>query len=150
MTSEVAYKINSVSLEEQTEFILKYANESTPPLNERVDILAFSRKLKDFATSFEAWKNDGALAGILLAYVNNDETKEAFISYFRIIPEMRGCGIGKQLLNDCFDFCRQRKYKTIALEVAKNNSRAIALYEKIGFQPFREDDISWFMKKDLI
>jgi len=46
----------------------------------------------------------------------------------------RGRGIGAQALDFARDFCRARGLKAIRLETAWQNSRAIALYRRGGFE----------------
>lgn len=50
------------------------------------------------------------------------------------LPEVRGKGYGKQLINKCLDFARQTGYKHIYLESMEELSKAVGLYEKIGFR----------------
>ncbi|MBF0762020.1 GNAT family N-acetyltransferase [Dysgonomonas mossii] len=50
------------------------------------------------------------------------------------IPETRGKGYGKQLINICLDFAKQVGYKYIYLESMEELSMAVGLYERLGFK----------------
>ena len=44
-----------------------------------------------------------------------------------------GLGIASELMKKCIEFAIQHKFKEISLEVHRDNSSAIHLYEKYGF-----------------
>jgi ribosomal protein S18 acetylase RimI-like enzyme len=50
-----------------------------------------------------------------------------------ILPEYRGCGIGKRLAQSCIDRARDAGIERVELEVFSTNERAIALYRRLGF-----------------
>lgn len=50
-----------------------------------------------------------------------------------VLPTYRGKGIGERLLAACIDKSRLKGITRIELEVRADNSRAIALYERMGF-----------------
>jgi ribosomal-protein-alanine N-acetyltransferase len=54
-----------------------------------------------------------------------------------IDPACRGKGIGRLLLNDALRELRERGVRHVYLEVRADNDRAIALYEKAGFECVR-------------
>lgn len=45
-----------------------------------------------------------------------------------------GKGLGRQLMENCLNLARQEGYKAVWLGVWERNNRAIAFYEKTGFQ----------------
>lgn len=51
-----------------------------------------------------------------------------------VLEEWRGRGIGSALLETCIDQARAARAHKVALQVWPHNSRAIALYEKFGFE----------------
>ncbi len=51
-----------------------------------------------------------------------------------ILPEARGFGIGKQLMNIALDTAREFGYAQCYLDTLANMQAAIALYEKFGFE----------------
>ena len=49
------------------------------------------------------------------------------------LPEVRGQGLAKTLLEHCFHFAREQDYPTIYLETTSALYQAVQLYEKLGF-----------------
>ena len=47
-----------------------------------------------------------------------------------------GLGIGRKLIEFLFDLAKQMNLEQIELEVVANNTRAISLYKKLGFEIF--------------
>lgn len=56
-----------------------------------------------------------------------------------VSQEMRGRGIGSALLNALIVEARWRGFPAIRLDVVDSNLRARALYERMGFAPWRKD-----------
>lgn len=50
-----------------------------------------------------------------------------------LLPDSRGLGIGKALVNRCLDYAREKGYQDCYLDTLSNMQAAIALYEKLGF-----------------
>ena len=73
------------------------------------------------------------------------------------IKEKIGKGIGKILIEGCISIARQKNKQMIWLGVWKQNPRAIAFYQKNGFEIFGEQDFvlgkdvqqDWLMKRSL-
>jgi putative acetyltransferase len=59
------------------------------------------------------------------------DTCELVKMYLR--PEARGKGLGKELINSCFEFARKNGYKKMYLETMPELKTAIGMYEKSGF-----------------
>ncbi|MCW3125586.1 MAG: family N-acetyltransferase [Bacteroidetes bacterium] len=51
-----------------------------------------------------------------------------------LLPEARGKGLGKVLMNKCIDFAVANDYQQIYLETMPELSNAITLYEKFDFK----------------
>lgn len=58
---------------------------------------------------------------------------EAHLLNIAIKPAMQGQGLAKRLVNVIIDFSQQQGCSRIFLEVRPGNSRAIKLYEHLGF-----------------
>jgi putative acetyltransferase len=54
-----------------------------------------------------------------------------------LIPEIRGMGIGKLLIEKCLAFAKQSGYKKIYLETLPELKKAIHVYEKFNFTYLR-------------
>ena len=50
-----------------------------------------------------------------------------------LLPEARGRGLGRRLIAAAIDAARKRGFERIELDVFASNTRARALYERIGF-----------------
>ncbi len=50
-----------------------------------------------------------------------------------LLPNTRGKGIGKTLMQYCFDEAKKQGYKKIYLEIMPELTSAIPMYEKFGF-----------------
>lgn len=61
-----------------------------------------------------------------------------------LVPEYRNKGIGQQLFKFLIDQCR--KDRPIRLEVLKENTRAFAVYLKLGFKVTGENSKIYFME----
>ena len=51
-----------------------------------------------------------------------------------LVPEARGKGIGKALMNKCIEFATENGYNQVYLETMPELSNAIHLYEKFDFK----------------
>ncbi|MHA6533548.1 GNAT family N-acetyltransferase [Paenibacillus sp. BAC0078] len=59
---------------------------------------------------------------------------EYHIGTLAILPESRGTGIGSKLIDFAEEKARLSNYDKLSLTVRQENSRAINLYEKLGFK----------------
>lgn len=67
-----------------------------------------------------------------------------------LLPEYRGKGLGKFLLNEMEDLARSLELKALSLSVDPRNIPALRLYENKGYVKIEEDaGGSFTMKKDL-
>ncbi|UZJ78821.1 GNAT family N-acetyltransferase [Fictibacillus sp. KU28468] len=55
-----------------------------------------------------------------------------------IIPEYRGKGIGKEMITACMDIYEEEGVELLLLEAITENTRAIKLYESMGYSIFDE------------
>jgi ribosomal protein S18 acetylase RimI-like enzyme len=65
-----------------------------------------------------------------------DEETGIEIERIYSLKDYIGKSVGKTLLQACIDIALQRRYKVIWLGVWEHNPRAIAFYEKWGFEKF--------------
>ena len=84
----------------------------------------------------------GNLAGFIAFYANDQNTKIAFLSMLC----SRQRKIGEFLLKQSIERCRDLEMVEYHLEVKKENSKAIALYERYGFFVFGEREDFFQMK----
>lgn len=70
--------------------------------------------------------------GITGLYYEND--KQVWLAWFGILPNHRGKGYGKILLEETMHLAKKRGFRELRLYTDKvDNSEAIKLYEKLGF-----------------
>ena len=50
------------------------------------------------------------------------------------MPELRGHGLSKDILELCFQFAKDHNFKACYLETTHTLGQAVKLYEKVGFQ----------------
>lgn len=89
--------------------------------SEGVQLLARSEdgRALGFATVFWTWQTlDGARIGVL-----ND---------LYTVPEARGTGVGRELIEHCRGLCRKRGAAKLVWETAPDNATAQRLYDGIG------------------
>jgi putative acetyltransferase len=78
---------------------------------------------------------DGEIAGCCGIYPTEGLPQGyAELVKFYLRAEYRGKGIGKQLIEKCFDNAKQFGYSGIYIESFPNFSQAVYLYEKLGFK----------------
>ena len=116
-----------------------------PRLSNKVNIAEYAKKINTNAITFEAWQND-ELIGLIAAYFNNKENKSGFITTVSTIKQYEGMGIGSRLIKMCIDYAKSNDYRSILLEVNKENNTAIQLYNKYGFVKTEQTGESLLMK----
>jgi ribosomal-protein-alanine N-acetyltransferase len=76
-------------------------------------------------------EREGALVGYALAWVVVDRAELMSIA---VVPEARGAGLGRALLEHVAARCAAEGATELALEVRASNGAAIALYEAVGLE----------------
>ena len=59
---------------------------------------------------------------------------EAQLRWYLVHPDYRGQGLGKSLLREALDFCKERKYKSVFLWTTSELTTACHLYSQAGFK----------------
>jgi ribosomal protein S18 acetylase RimI-like enzyme len=143
----LTYKIKTVS-ESDIQLHLNTCNNSfVPPLNSRINITDYSKKIFNNAVTFEAWK-DKELIGLIAAYFNI-ENKSGFITNVSVLKELMGVGIASKLLQMCLEYATKKNYNEIKLEVFKDNIPAINFYKKYNFTQIDKKNDSLIMNHIL-
>jgi GNAT superfamily N-acetyltransferase len=65
-----------------------------------------------------------------------------------VVPSRRGHGIGSELLESLIGLAREQGYGSLSLSVA-DDSPAMHVFEKQGFEKVEQTDHSWTMRLDL-
>jgi ribosomal protein S18 acetylase RimI-like enzyme len=84
-------------------------------------------------------------------------SKALKISRLYLLPTWCGKGIGSELLNKCMQYGREEGFNLVWLTVWEHNTRALTLYQNLGFKIIGSEDfvlgqdvqLDYIMKKDL-
>ena len=80
-------------------------------------------------------EDEGSIAGFVIADFGQDtDGLFAYIQTIEVLPEMRGRGVGNQLLRLIDVSARERGARAIWLHVEAQNAGAIRLYEAHGYK----------------
>ncbi len=84
-------------------------------------------------TVYASWL-DGTLAGAAVVRWEEDEPSE--IMYIAVVPDLRGCGYGKQIMHFFQEELRRRGGHSLLVGTANAALENIAFYQKCGFRMF--------------
>lgn len=73
----------------------------------------------------------GELAG-MIAIIHKGRGR-AQLRWFLIKPELRGIGLGKALMKEAMDFCRQQRFREVYLLTTNQQQTAAGIYTRAGF-----------------
>ncbi|GAA6134387.1 hypothetical protein NBRC116188_11760 [Oceaniserpentilla sp. 4NH20-0058] len=91
-------------------------------------------------------EDDGKIVGGVALVPPNDNPNSHFdktwtaIRMLVVSPEYRGKGIGKALTHTCLDHAKQSDVKTIGLHTSPIMEVALAMYQRMGFEKFKDID----------
>ena len=113
-----------------------------PAYGLKVDFNGADSDLVDVAKSYDGGaffviEEKGALVGMGGARRLSPTRAEVRKMYF--LPEIRGQGFGRKMLDEIVAFCRKEGIRTLTLETASPLEEAVRLYERYGFK--RDDSL---------
>ena len=79
-------------------------------------------------------KTAGFVAGDANWFSKREHKKVGAVHEIVVLPEYRGMGIGKALMERILDYFRSKRLDTVELWVGDENYRAIEFYRKLGFR----------------
>jgi len=95
--------------------------------------------LAQFAQSFDPHKDclwiaemDGRIVGSISIVGQPDS--EAQLRWFLVHPACRGRGLGRTLLHEALQFCRDRGFKSVFLWTVSDLKASAHLYQSVGFR----------------
>ena len=98
------------------------------------DLRDFVASYRDRGGSFRVvTTSEGVIVGCGGLYPIDD--REAEIRRMYLLPEARGAGIGRKLLEELISVATERRFERVSLETASVLKEAISLYRKRGFEP---------------
>lgn len=89
----------------------------------------------DKSTYFVVWddENNKVLGGGGIYPTKGLPQDTAELVKLYLLPETRGKGIGKQLIDKCLNYAKETGYSKVYLESMDELSGAVGLYERMGF-----------------
>lgn len=100
-----------------------------------------NRQTNGLGVLFTAWSGD-APAGLLYLWLEKAEEPElaaalpdvALLTHLEVLPPLRSQGIGSELMNHAERYLEDRGHEQVALAVHEDNTRAAALYFRLGYR----------------
>lgn len=89
------------------------------------------------------------IAGYVVLYANDYQTRTAYIPMLGVRPQFQRVGCGKYLIGVCEGIGMERGMENLSLEVLKSNTNGMEFYIHMGFQIQLEKDNSYIMHKKL-
>ncbi|MGL5530077.1 GNAT family N-acetyltransferase [Plesiomonas shigelloides] len=77
---------------------------------------------------------DGVVVGGCGIAPFNHSTDTCELRKLFLLPEGRGCGLGRQLVQQCLSFAQTQGFTQCYLDTLKSMHAAISLYESLGFE----------------
>lgn len=99
--------------------------------------------LEDFARDYDparerafiAWRGPARLGSVFC--VRGDAPDSAKLRLFLLLPDARGQGLGRHLLETCMRFAKERGYARMGLWTHESHRSACALYKRAGWRLVR-------------
>jgi ribosomal protein S18 acetylase RimI-like enzyme len=148
MSRKVEFRLNSASQQQIAEHLSLCDAGFVPPLSSRVEIENYARKISSNAVKFEAWM-DESLVGLVALYCNDAGHRLAYITNVSVLGRSRGKRIASHLIERCIEYLRDAEFETVELEVDKDNTAAVRIYERYGFLVNKSDGRTVAMRLDL-
>jgi ribosomal protein S18 acetylase RimI-like enzyme len=123
-----------LSQKELAVFLNKISKDFFPPLENRVDINLWSKKLYAKSTTLVicAPENKKQIVGAVSFYSNNYADSISYITLLGVHPAYRRRGYGKKLLNACLMYLTNKGFKSAQTRTWFGND-AVSLYKSFGF-----------------
>jgi ribosomal protein S18 acetylase RimI-like enzyme len=106
------------------------------PMNQTPESFDAMNRVNDVRLdrSLVAYTADGTLAGIAMLAIRGDR---GWVGGIGLVPELRGKGLSKPLLDRLLQEAREASLLQVLLEVLKDNIAAQSLYLRTGFRVIR-------------
>ena len=121
------------------DFLLKVDTCFKTPLSSRQNLLTLAEKFYEKATVCTVEDSEQILA-MVSGYTENIIDGIAYISVVATLPEVQGKGYAKALINQFKQICIQKKIEAVHLYTDVSNTKAITMYEKLGFNAYIKEN----------
>lgn len=133
----ITYRELSATQEQVLTHLEQCDDAHQPPLSQRVCIADYAKKIVQNAETFEAW-SEHRLVGLVATYFNGTNGT-GFVTSVSVEDGFTGRGIATILMARCIERAQSLGMTSIALEVFRDNSHAIRLYQKHGFVEYANE-----------
>lgn len=103
------------------------------PLHRRLALESYAAKLLERA-DIGCAVHGNRIIGFAAVYVNDTETKVAYLSMLAVLPEYQNQGIGKMMMSRIIALAREEGMRTLWLDVERSNYGAQRFYQSLGFR----------------
>lgn len=122
---------------EQVEVFLNEVDGSFPvPLSDKQNLATYAEKLITHATLC-CEIVDGKILSMVAGYTKNIPDNMAYVAVVATVPEKKGHGYAKKLVNEFLSICKENDISAAHLYTHKTNKIAIKMYKKIGFIDYK-------------
>ena len=97
-----------------------------------ISLNAYAEKLAQKGT-IAYFEEDGTILGAVIGYTHDTPDNTSYITQVYVLPECRGRGLSKVLLEEYCLYCLTSGLDHVWLTTRKNNFTAQKAYEKAGF-----------------
>ncbi len=95
----------------------------------------FVPMLRDLMRGY-LWEENGKAVGLVNVSPKGRDARTWIIGNVAVLPEYRRRGIARKLVEATIKLARQKRAKTVMLEVIGKNLPAVQLYESLGFENY--------------
>lgn len=136
-TSDDAQEVLNIFLltHEQTDFLSSYKDETSFDVTFEKQFLT-NKECAD-REAYLCAVVDGHIVGIAgVDSIGENKVKHRAVLGIAIDKDFWGVGIGRALITACIECAKDAGYSQLELEVVRENTNAITLYESMGFVEF--------------
>lgn len=109
--------------------------------NEQLQLELTQKEMNEHMADMNIIQHEGTDIGVFTSYY--DDTGDACVGMFAILPEYQGKGIGTQIL---INILEENKNVRIYLKTYRENP-ARNLYQRVGFMKYDETETHWLMER---
>lgn len=79
-------------------------------------------------------EQDGRLVAFLIGFLSQSRSREAYIHFVGVSPELHGHGLGRELYHRFFDTARRHGRTVVRAITSENNTGSQAFHARMGFR----------------
>jgi len=137
-------ELREISDDEVERAVSVWLESGLPIKSQGRDTIENLRKLREadpelFIGAFEEGRMIGAILG-------TDDRRKGYVNRLAVLPDRRGSGIAKMLVERCENVFRARGRQVICTMIEEYNDESKALFTNIGYK--REDEIVYYTKRE--